>query len=223
MRFRAFWPLWAAAVVRLFAFCCPIFVLFLAFTSFAWEISCFFHAFVAVYEMSWWDVMLFGCRMFFFSFWWVWCDVRTGGERWMLKDAGDWVYPIWFDRFWVLNLLFLIQWGSVGGFGLRGDVCHLKTVLPSLGCYSIFIRFFRLLFLRVNCDCNRPSFLATVFAWASAFNRDLNRWNVAKVTVMSHSKSIRIMENTLTWRDVNSCYCVWRVQSGDGVGGDDVL
>jgi surface protein len=58
-------------------------------------------------------------------------------------------------------------------------------------------------------------FLAAVFYQASAFNGDLNQWNVAKVTTMSNSKSIRIVEN-----DVNSCYCYWRIQSGVGVGVD---
>ena len=62
--------------------------------------------------------------------------------------------------------------------------------------------FFRLLFLRVDCDCNRPSFLATVFYDASSFNGDLNQWDVAKVTDMSWSKSIRIVENDLTWCEV---------------------
>jgi surface protein len=57
---------------------------------------------------------------------------------------------------------------------------------------------FRLLFLRVNCECNRPSSLATVFYDASAFNGDLSQWDVAKVTIMSRSKSIRIVENDLT-------------------------
>ncbi len=44
-------------------------------------------------------------------------------------------------------------------------------------------------------------FLATVFSGAggpSAFNGDLNKWDVAKVTSMSQSKSIRISENDLT-------------------------
>ena len=53
-------------------------------------------------------------------------------------------------------------------------------------------------FLRVDCECNRPSFLATVFADASAFDGDLSQWDVAKVTDMSWSKSIRIVENDLT-------------------------
>jgi hypothetical protein len=52
--------------------------------------------------------------------------------------------------------------------------------------------------LRIDCGCNRPSFLATVFSSASAFNRDLNQWDVAKVAVMSYSKLIRILENDLT-------------------------
>ena len=56
---------------------------------------------------------------------------------------------------------------------------------------------FRLLFLRVDCECNRPSFLATVFS-GSAFNGDLNQWDVAKVTTMDWSKSIRIVKDDLT-------------------------
>ncbi len=41
-------------------------------------------------------------------------------------------------------------------------------------------------------------FLATVFSGASAFNGDLNQWDVAQVTTMQSSKSIRIVENDLT-------------------------
>ena len=41
-------------------------------------------------------------------------------------------------------------------------------------------------------------FLATVFGYASAFNGDLNQWDVAKVSTMNSSKSIRILENDLT-------------------------
>ena len=40
-------------------------------------------------------------------------------------------------------------------------------------------------------------FLATVFGQASAFNGDLNQWDVAQVTDMSASKSIRMLENDL--------------------------
>jgi surface protein len=46
--------------------------------------------------------------------------------------------------------------------------------------------------LRVDCECNRPSFLATVFDRCSAFNGDLNQWDVAKVTTMQISKSVHI-------------------------------
>ncbi len=41
-------------------------------------------------------------------------------------------------------------------------------------------------------------FLATAFNLASAFNGDVNQWDVAKVTTMYASKSIRIVENDLT-------------------------
>jgi hypothetical protein len=58
--------------------------------------------------------------------------------------------------------------------------------------------FLRLLFMRVDCECNRPSFLATVFEEASTFNGDLSQWDVATVTSMSWSKSIRVVEIVLT-------------------------
>ncbi len=51
--------------------------------------------------------------------------------------------------------------------------------------------------MRVDCECNRPPFLATVFNGASEFNGDLNKWNVAQVTDMYGSKSIRIVANDL--------------------------
>jgi surface protein len=45
-----------------------------------------------------------------------------------------------------------------------------------------------LLFLRVDCERNRPSFFATAFYQATNFNRDLNQWDVAKVTTMQQRK-----------------------------------
>ncbi len=53
--------------------------------------------------------------------------------------------------------------------------------------------------LRVDCECNRPSFLATVFYQASAFNGDLNQWDVAKVTTMRSSKLMHILEKSGAW------------------------
>ena len=55
--------------------------------------------------------------------------------------------------------------------------------------------------MRVDCECNRPSIFATVFGGASVFNRDLSQWDVAKVTSMSSSKSISILEKDLTGRE----------------------
>ena len=64
------------------------------------------------------------------------------------------------------------------------------------------VAFFRLiLFVRVDCECNRPSFFATVFRYASAFNGNLSQWNVASVTTMSYSKSISILEKDFTGRE----------------------
>ena len=55
--------------------------------------------------------------------------------------------------------------------------------------------------MRVDCECNRPSFFATVFERASVFNGDLNQWDVTKVTDMGASKSICILEKDLTGRE----------------------
>ncbi len=54
------------------------------------------------------------------------------------------------------------------------------------GRYELFMR-----------QCVIVFFLAAVFYQASAFNGDLNQWNVAKVLSMYGSKSIRIVENDL--------------------------
>ena len=97
-------------------------------------------------------------------------------------------------------LWFVIQGGSLGG----------------LGWWRIFDfdqgSSFRLLFLRVDCKCNRPSFLAIVFE-STAFNGDLSLWDVAKVTNVQYSKSICIVENDLKWRKL-MLLCDWRVLSG---------
>ena len=44
-------------------------------------------------------------------------------------------------------------------------------------------------------------FFATVFHSASAFNGDLNQWDVAKVTSMYYSKSRSILEKDLAGRE----------------------
>ncbi len=69
------------------------------------------------------------------------------------------------------------------------------------------------LFLRVDCECNRPSIFATAFYRAYAFNGNLNQWDVAKVTCMIESKSICIVENDWTWREL-MLLVDWRVPSG---------
>ena len=90
-----------------------------------------------------------------------------------------------------------MQGGSLGGLSWWRDVCSLKNVCL-LWAVTVFPSgFLRLLVLRADCECNRPSFLATVFNKASAFNRDLNQWDVAKVTTMYASKSVRILENDM--------------------------
>jgi surface protein len=89
----------------------------------------------------------------------------------------------------------VIQGGSLGGLGWWSVVCNLMNVWPSLGCLSILTRCFPpFLFLCVDFECNRDSLLATVFSGCYEFNGDLNQWDVAEVTTMERSKSIRILE-----------------------------
>ncbi len=96
-----------------------------------------------------------------------------------------------------------IQGGSLGFFGWWSDVCNLKNDCLLWVITVFWSGFFHLLFLRVDCECNRPSFLATVFYEASAFNGELNNWNVANVTKMYRSKSIHTyIENDLAWREL---------------------
>ncbi len=61
----------------------------------------------------------------------------------------------------------------------------------------------------VDCERNLLSFLATVFygGYGTAFNGDISKWDVSKVTNINSSKSIRIFENDL----MRTCYCDWRV------------
>jgi surface protein len=84
-------------------------------------------------------------------------------------------------------------------FGLVA-LCVVRRMLSFVGLSQYFDQgsSFRLLFLRVDCECNRPFFLVTAFNSASAFNGELSRWDVAKVTTMSSSKSICISENVWT-------------------------
>ena len=67
-------------------------------------------------------------------------------------------------------------------------------------CLSILIRVvFHLSYLtRRRVNVIGLLFLATVFYLASTFNGDLKQWDVAKVTSMYASKSIRMFENDLT-------------------------
>ncbi len=95
----------------------------------------------------------------------------------------------------------VIHGGSLGVLGWWSDVCiYLEECCFFLGLFKYFDQgfSFRFLFLRVDCERNRPSFLATVFYRASVFDGDLSQWDVATVNDMSWSKSIRIVENDLS-------------------------
>jgi surface protein len=54
-----------------------------------------------------------------------------------------------------------------------------------------------------------------VFGYASAFNGDLNQWDVAKVADMHYSKSIRIVEK---WLNVTWTEAIWLEGSVGSLG-----
>ncbi len=109
----------------------------------------------------------------------------------------------------------------IGGVWVGGVMNVIWRMFAFFGQFGYYDQgsSFCLLFLSVDCECNRPFYLATVFYGASAFNGTLDQWDVATVTSLGGSKSIRIMANDLTWREL-TLLCVWRVPSGVGVGGD---
>ncbi len=97
----------------------------------------------------------------------------------------------------------------VGG---GGDVCmYSEECSAFFGLFEYFDQgsSFRLLFLRVDCECYRSSRRAKVFQGASVFDGDLSEWDVATVTEMYESKSIRIV--------------IGGFRRGFGVGVDDVI
>jgi hypothetical protein len=141
MRFHAFWPLWDV-LVRFYALCCTFFIR---------DILMRFHALSGRYELCVWDLVLvwplcdflmrfraFGCRVFFW-----WCDVRTV-ERWMMKDAGDWVYTTvywtlrgfvcasWVVRWWDMKVSWVVVGESVSALGDRRNCVEVVWfVLPA--------------------------------------------------------------------------------------------
>ncbi len=77
------------------------------------------------------------------------------------------------------------------------NVGLLQNVWPSLGCHRIVLS--EGSSFGLSCSCALTVHVigllvfATVFFYASAFNGVINEWNVAKVTTMESSKSIRIV------------------------------
>jgi surface protein len=51
-------------------------------------------------------------------------------------------------------------------------------------------------------DVSRVTTMSNTFRKSSAFNSDISKWDVSRVTNMRNSKSIRILENDLTWRNM---------------------
>ncbi len=140
---------------------------------------------------------------------WLQCEC-VGRQKGLCGSCLNWVTSMHYikslriledDIPWPEHAL-VIQGGPLGGLGWWSDVCKLKNVCLHWAVTVLASGFFRLVFLRVYCEYNRPSFLVTVFNSASVFNRDLNVWDVATVTTMYSSKSIRIFRSDLTWRQL---------------------
>lgn len=106
MRCHAFWPLWDV-LVRFYALFVHNFR-----ARYPDEMSCFFGSLRALRMRfhACWAVMLcldeIPCFVVAaeYSFWW--CDVRAV-ERYMLKDAGDWVYTMFY---WTLRGFVCASW-----------------------------------------------------------------------------------------------------------------
>ncbi len=153
------------------------------------------------YEISWWDFM-FSCRhemslynlsrfAAYFSYEIVWFLGRLEMSLWASVFFAE---PFSYEMSW---------WDGV-------EVCKCECVGDRRVCLEVWLGFFRPPSYLARCDCewNLHTFLAIVFYLASSFNGNLNQWDVAKVSDMSYSKSIRIVESDLTWREL------MRFQSG---------
>ena len=130
---------------------------------FACEISCFLAAYFS-YEISWfWAVTSCLSEMS--------CLLSvTRFQEIILWES----VMLYLDEIkWPEHCL-VIEGGWFGGFGLVNRVVY---VVWRMCCFRWAVRVFssgfssfRLLFLRVDCECNGPSFLATVFNYASKFS-----------------------------------------------------
>ncbi len=134
----------------------------------------------------WWRLVQVGVRW------------ETDGFVWKLSDSyhQNALYQV---DMWTWTCSCDSRACSLEGLGWWRNVVWRIAAFFGLSLYSDQGPSFRLLFLRIDSECNRPYFLATVFSSASAFNGDLSQWNVAKVTTMAYSKSILILENDVTW------------------------
>jgi surface protein len=124
-------------------------------------------------------------------------ECSNDGTKVVLKHAGDLVYSPMAHCNQVCGYILIRCPDEIS--------CFLSVVRFS---YEISCQFHA--FLALDCECNRSSFCTTVFLEARAFEGDLSLWNVANVTNMEQSKSISIVENDLTWREL----IVWVRVSG---------
>ncbi len=132
---------------------------------------------------------------------WLWSWDMVGRWCWRMQEI-EWDF-LWFKK----------VHSGVRVVGVM-YVYILKNVCLFWAVWVFWSRFFCLLFLRVDCECNWP-FHATAFKSASAFNGDLNQWDVGEVATMLASKSIRMLENDLTWREL---MLLWLKGSVGGLG-----
>ncbi len=134
-----------------------------------------FHSFY--YEISWWDVTIFVRDAFCCTILAV-CFLLHNFVRGILMRCHAFLGRCELCV-WVFMLVFN---------------CDFR-MFAFLGLSQYFDQFFsfRLLFLRVDCERTRRSFLATVFNGASVFNGDISRWNVTKVATMESSKWIIVI------------------------------
>ncbi len=122
----------------------------------------------------------------------------------------------WYSNaFWALRdfmiFCYKISWFKDGNEMFLWDFVAVYFIIFSWDSRMTFYAFCSVILFHF--ECYRPSFLAAVFYYASAFNGNIQQWNVANVVnTLDYSKSICMLENDLTRLGL-MLLCDWRVPS----------
>jgi hypothetical protein len=108
--------------------------------------------------------------------------------------------------------IFMLLWFKEvhSGVGVSGVIYVIRRMCGFFGLSQYFDQgySFRLPLLGVECERNRPSFLRQCF---------MRLPPSTETSISGTSRKLQIclrVSLSMIWRDVNSCFCDWRVQSG---------